>query len=47
LSVCHPLDGIQVRLEPGQTVIPHGADRDLTVAVYSSLTPSGIELALG
>jgi hypothetical protein len=32
LSVCHPLDGIQVRLEPGQTVIPYGADRDLTVA---------------
>jgi hypothetical protein len=32
LSVCHPLDGIQLRLEPGQTVIPHGPDRDLTVA---------------
>jgi hypothetical protein len=26
------LDGTQLRLEPGQTVIPHGADRDLTVA---------------
>jgi uncharacterized protein (DUF427 family) len=26
------LDGIQLRLEPGQTVISHGADRDLTVA---------------
>ena len=26
------LDGTQLRLEPGQTVIPHGPDRDLTVA---------------
>jgi uncharacterized protein (DUF427 family) len=26
------LDGKQLRLAPGQTVIPHGADRDLTVA---------------
>jgi len=26
------LDGAQLRLEPGQTVIPHGPDRDLTVA---------------
>ena len=26
------LDGIQLRLEPGQTVIPHGPDRDLDVA---------------
>jgi uncharacterized protein (DUF427 family) len=25
------LDGIQLRLEPGQTVIPHGPDRELTV----------------
>jgi Domain of unknown function (DUF427) len=24
------LDGTQLRLEPGQTVIPHGPDRDLT-----------------
>jgi uncharacterized protein (DUF427 family) len=24
------LDGTRLRLEPGQTVIPHGADRDLT-----------------
>jgi len=24
------LDGTRMRLEPGQTVIPHGADRDLT-----------------
>jgi hypothetical protein len=31
LSVCHPLDGIRLRLEPGQMVI-HGPDRDLTVA---------------
>jgi uncharacterized protein (DUF427 family) len=26
------LDSTQLRLEPGQTVIPHGPDRDLTVA---------------
>ena len=26
------LDGIQLRLKPGQTVIPHGPDRDLDVA---------------
>jgi uncharacterized protein (DUF427 family) len=26
------LDGTQLRLEPGQTVIPHGPDRDLDVA---------------
>ncbi|MFY9805494.1 MAG: DUF427 domain-containing protein [Candidatus Acidiferrales bacterium] len=26
------LDSIQLRLEPGQTVIPHGPDRELTVA---------------
>ena len=26
------LDGKQLRLEPGQTVVPHGPDRDLTVA---------------
>jgi uncharacterized protein (DUF427 family) len=26
------LDGIQLRLEPGQNVISHGADRDLTIA---------------
>lgn len=25
------LDGVQLRLEPGQTVIPHGIDRDLTL----------------
>jgi len=25
------LDGVQLRLEPGQTVIPHGPDRELTV----------------
>jgi len=24
------IDGIQLRLEPGQTVIPHGPDRELT-----------------
>jgi hypothetical protein len=26
------LDGKELRLEPGQTVIPHGPDRELTVA---------------
>jgi len=26
------LDGKQLRLEPGQTVVPHGPDRELTVA---------------
>jgi uncharacterized protein (DUF427 family) len=26
------LDGTRLRLEPGQTVLPHGPDRDLTVA---------------
>jgi uncharacterized protein (DUF427 family) len=26
------IDGRQIHLEPGQTVIPHGPDRDLTVA---------------
>ncbi len=26
------LDGTPLHLEPGQTVIPHGPDRDLTVA---------------
>jgi hypothetical protein len=26
------LDGTQLHLEPGQTVIPHGPDRDFTVA---------------
>jgi len=26
------LDGIQLRLEPGQTVVPHGPDRNLDLA---------------
>ncbi len=26
------LDGVRLRLEPGQSVIPHGPDRDLTTA---------------
>jgi uncharacterized protein (DUF427 family) len=30
------LDGSQLRLEPGQTVIPHGPDRELTVAEVSA-----------
>jgi hypothetical protein len=25
------LDGVQLRLDPGQTVIPHGPDRELAV----------------
>ena len=29
------LDGVQLRLEPGQSVIPHGPDRELTVAEAS------------
>jgi uncharacterized protein (DUF427 family) len=29
------LDGVQLHLEPGQTVIPHGPDRELTVAEAS------------
>ncbi|MFG2350227.1 DUF427 domain-containing protein [Streptomyces phaeochromogenes] len=29
VEVC--LDGIRLRLEPGQTVVPHGVDRDLTL----------------
>jgi uncharacterized protein (DUF427 family) len=29
------LDGEQLHLEPGQTVIPHGVDRDLTVGELS------------
>jgi hypothetical protein len=32
------LDGIQLRLAPGQSVIPHGPDRDLTVAQAVSPT---------
>jgi uncharacterized protein (DUF427 family) len=31
-AVSVQLDGTQLRLEPGQAVIPHGPDRDLTVA---------------
>lgn len=29
------LDGVQLHLDPGQTVIPHGPDRELTVAEAS------------
>ncbi|HKE93550.1 MAG TPA: DUF427 domain-containing protein [Povalibacter sp.] len=29
--VCVQLDGVQIHLEPGQAVIPHGPDRNLTV----------------
>ena len=36
------LDGTQLHLEPGQTVIPHGPDRDLDVAeVVHELAPGG------
>jgi len=31
-NVSVQLDGKQLRLEPGQTVIPHGPDRDLTMS---------------
>ncbi|MGH3601954.1 MAG: DUF427 domain-containing protein, partial [Pseudonocardiaceae bacterium] len=35
------LDGARLRLEPGQTVIPHGIDRDLTAGeVAGSLNPT-------
>jgi uncharacterized protein (DUF427 family) len=33
------LDGTQLRLEPGQTVIPHGPDRELTVAEAHERAP--------
>jgi uncharacterized protein (DUF427 family) len=33
------LDGRRLRLEPGQTVIPHGADRDLTMDEAPSRQP--------
>jgi hypothetical protein len=33
------LDGTQLRLEPGQTVMPHGPDRDFDVA--EALPPRG------
>jgi uncharacterized protein (DUF427 family) len=33
------LDGTQLRLEPGQTVIPHGPDRELTVAEVHERVP--------
>jgi uncharacterized protein (DUF427 family) len=33
------LDGTQLRLEPGQIVIPHGPDRDLDVPVVTSKQP--------
>ena len=32
------LDGVQLRLEPGQTVIPHGPDRDLDVPANGKQT---------
>jgi uncharacterized protein (DUF427 family) len=38
------IDGVQLRLEPGQAVIPHGPDRELTVA---EALPRQIALASG
>jgi uncharacterized protein (DUF427 family) len=35
-KVAVQLDGTQLRLEPGQTVIPHGIDRDLTTDEVNS-----------
>jgi len=35
------LDGTQLRLEPGQAVIPHGPDRELTVAEAHERVPVG------
>lgn len=32
------LDGTRLRLEPGQTVIPHGADRDLSTGEITPRT---------
>jgi hypothetical protein len=32
------LDGVRLQLEPGQGVVPHGVDRDLTV---DEATPGG------
>ena len=34
------IDGTRIRLEPGQAVIPHGPDRDLTIA--EALAPKGL-----
>jgi hypothetical protein len=33
------LDGTQLRLEPGQSVIPHGPDRDLDVPAATGTRP--------
>ena len=40
------LDGVQLRLEPGQSVMPHGIDRDLTVGVIAG-TPVATAIAGG
>jgi hypothetical protein len=37
-KVAVQLDGTRLRLEPGQTVIPHGIDRDLTT---DAVNPGG------
>jgi uncharacterized protein (DUF427 family) len=36
------LDGIQLRLEPGQTVVPHGPDRNLDLAEAEHRATSGL-----
>ena len=36
------LDGKQLHLEPGQTVIPHGPDRDLNVAEVFPRTQAAV-----
>jgi uncharacterized protein (DUF427 family) len=44
------LDGIQLHLEPGQTVIPHGPDRNLDVSELggpAGQTPDGEPAAVG
>jgi hypothetical protein len=33
------LDGVQLQLAPGQTVIPHGLDRDLGVPAAAGKQP--------
>ena len=32
LAISVRIDGMQIHLEPGQAVIPHGPDRELSVA---------------
>ncbi len=39
-KVAVTLDGTQLQLEPGQAVIPHGIDRDLTTDEVAASKPS-------